>query len=156
MKILIIVLSSLLTSLFERANNDISVKEKQFKKMDNQCIVIIFCKNPLLKERKKGVFYTANKISYYNKNMLLKEVDLNNRLKNDTITIVTSKQYLPVDLFNNYVNYNYHFKNGDTIFFNFKNNVPIVKDRMNSTYYDLNYTLCHLKKIHLVQRKSLK
>jgi len=78
--------------------------------------------------------------------MLLNEVDLHNRLKNDTITILTKREFLPVDLFNNYVVYNYHFKKGDTILFKFQNDIPIVQDKFNTSYYDLNYTLEYKKR----------
>jgi len=140
--------SLFLLALMSCFNINSSASEKKIERQfsDNQEIVLIFYKNTLLKDHKKNTFFTTNRIKYYNEQMLLNEIELNNRLKNDTITISTKKEFLPVDLFNNYIVYNYHFRNGDTILFKFQNDIPVVEDKINTPYYDLNYTLEYKKR----------
>lgn len=110
-------------------------------------IIVIFQKNALNNINKKGTFYTSNNIRYYNRGMQRVDRDLNNNYKNDTLSIYTEKDRLPVDLFYNYITFNYYLKSGDTVLFTFKNDIPIafLKNRK-PKLYDLNYSLAYRKR----------
>ncbi|WP_412467250.1 TlpA family protein disulfide reductase [Pedobacter sp. KLB.chiD] len=145
MKKLMMILSLALSYLLG-CSNDTSIRNdvKDTEKL-KQVVIVVF-KNPLMKKPKKGEFYTQNKISYYDDDMMLKENDLGNRSGNDTILLASKRQFIAVDLFSSYVNYNYHFRNGDTIFINFRKNIPLATDTKNLPHYDLNYSLEYKKR----------
>ncbi|KQC01890.1 TlpA disulfide reductase family protein [Pedobacter sp. Hv1] len=115
----------------------------------NHQIVLVFDKNPAAVEPKQGLFYTPNQIRYYGNDLVRAEIKLNNKTKVDTIKINTAQETLPVDLFHNYVTFNYHFKQGDTVFFTFKDDVPLVtKINRPTKPFDLNFSLVAKKRFN--------
>lgn len=122
---------------------------KALSTQKNTQIVLVFDKNPIAIEAKKGMFYTANQIRYYGNDRVRTEIELHNKTKVDTIKINTIQETLPVDLFHNYVTFNYHFKQGDTVFFTFKDDVPFVAKINRSTKpLDLNFSLAAKKRFN--------
>lgn len=122
----------------------------------NKSIVVIFTKNTsAVRVNKKSTFYTSNNLRYYNDNLLRIDRDLNNAGKNDTLIINPNKILLPVDLFYNYVTYNYYFKQGDTIVFSFKNDIPFATCINRKTKPgDLNYSLVYKKRFKIPLKGS--
>lgn len=115
----------------------------------NTQIVLIFDKNPAAVVAKQGLFYTPNQIRYYGNDLMRAEIALNNKTKIDTIKINCTKETLPVDLFHNYVTFNYHFKQGDTVFFTFKDDIPFVaKINRQTKALDLNFSLASKKRFN--------
>ena len=122
---------------------------KALSAQKNTQIVLVFDKNPAAVEPKQGLFYTPNQIRYYGQDLVRAEIKLNNKTKVDTIKINTTQETLPVDLFHNYVTFNYHFKQSDTVFFTFKDDVPFVaKINRPSKPFDLNFTLAVKKRFN--------
>ncbi len=112
-------------------------------------IVLIFEKNPAAVEPKQGLFYTPNQVRYYGNDLIRNEIILHNKTKADTVKISTMQETLPIDLFHNYVVFNYHFKPGDTVNFTFKDNIPWVsKINRSATSFDLNYSLSIKKRFN--------
>lgn len=121
----------------------------------NKNIVVIFTKNKSNHVNKKSVFYTPNNLRYYNNNLLRVDRGLNNVDRNDILTINSDKTLLPVDLFYNYVTYNYYFKQGDTIVFSFKNDIPFATCINRKTRPgDLNYSLDYKKRFKIPLKGS--
>ena len=122
----------------------------------NKNIVVVFTKNTsAVQVNKKSVFYTSNNLRYYNNNLLRIDRDLNNANKNDILTIQPDKALLPVDLFYNYVTYNYYFAQGDTIVFTFKNDIPFATCINRKTKpADLNYSLYYKKRFKIPLKES--
>ena len=115
----------------------------------NTQIVLIFDQNPAAIEAKKGMFYTANNVRYYGNDLVRNDIELHNKTKVDTVRINTARATLPIDLFHNYITFSYHFKQGDTVVFTFKDDVPFVAKINRSTKpFDLNYPLLSKKRFN--------
>lgn len=115
----------------------------------NTQIVLIFDKNPAAIEAKKGMFYTNNNVRYYGNDLVRNDIELHNKTKVDTVRINTARETLPIDLFHNYIIFSYHFKQGDTVVFTFKDDVPFVAKINRSTKpFDLNYPLLSKKRFN--------
>lgn len=104
--------------------------------------VLIFKKNPIANKDKKNSFYTLNHIRYYDENLIYTEKEIRNTDKNDTIKINSNSKYLSVDLFHNYIIYNYYLRQSDTTFFSFESDIPLAgSNSKEQKYYDLNFSL---------------
>ncbi|MBB6611764.1 TlpA family protein disulfide reductase [Pontibacter sp. Tf4] len=118
-------------------------------------IVLIFSRNDQANSNKKSSFYTANNVRYYENVIDRIDVELQNKEQEDTIVVITDRKLQSVDLFHNYVTFNYYFQKGDTAVFSFRDDIPYVQliNRETKTY-DTNLSLVLRKRFNQPLKES--
>lgn len=112
-------------------------------------VVIVINKDKYKIDYQALPYYEPNKFFYYDDYLIRNQYVLKNSDQADTLKIKTNLKLLPLDLFYHYVTYNYHFKPGDTLIFNFYQGYPEVKAKnRKDDFYNLNYSLAYKKRFN--------